>query len=35
MVIVAGSFTPLFGDDEVTRLRQYASSIAAALDRVT
>src|SRR6266851_4846167 len=35
MVIVAGPFTPLFGDDEVTRLRQYASSIAAALDRVT
>src|SRR5207245_9253094 len=35
MVIVAGSFTPLFGDDEVTRLRQYSSSIAAALDRVT
>ena len=35
MVIVAGPFTPIFGDDEVTRLRQYASSIAAALDRVT
>jgi signal transduction histidine kinase len=35
MVMVAGPFTPLFGDDEVTRLRQYASSIAASLDRVT
>jgi len=35
MVIVAGPFTPMFGDDEVTRLRQYASSIAAGLDRVT
>jgi len=35
MVIVAGPFTPLFGDDEVSRLRQYASSIAAGLDRVT
>ena len=34
MVIVAGPFTPLFGDDEVTRLRQYASSITAGLDRV-
>src|SRR3984893_3143410 len=35
MVIVAGPFTPLFGDDEVIRLRQYASSITAGLDRVT
>ena len=35
MVIVAGQFTPLFGDDEVMRLRQYASSITASLDRVT
>ena len=35
MVIVAGPFTPLFGDDEVIRLRQYASSITASLDRVT
>jgi len=34
MVIVAGAFTPLFGDDEVIRLRQYAGSITAALDRV-
>jgi two-component system, sensor histidine kinase len=35
MVIAAGSFTPMFGDDEVIRLRQYASSITASLDRVT
>ena len=35
MVIVAGPFTPLFGDDEVIRLRQYTSSITASLDRVT
>ena len=35
MVVVAGPFTPLFGDDEVRRLRQYASSITAGLDRVT
>jgi signal transduction histidine kinase len=35
MVIVAGPFTPLFGDDEVIRLRQYASSITVGLDRVT
>jgi signal transduction histidine kinase len=34
MVIVAGPFTPMFGDDEVMRLRQYASSITAGLDRV-
>ena len=35
MVIVPGPFTPLFGDDELIRLRQYASSITAGLDRVT
>jgi len=34
MVVVAGAFTPLFGDDEVIRLRQYAGSITASLDRV-
>jgi signal transduction histidine kinase len=34
MVVVAGAFTPLFGDDEVIRLRQYAASITAGLDRV-
>ena len=35
MVIVAGRFTPLFGDEELGRLHQYASSITAGLDRVT
>ncbi len=35
MVVVAGAFTPLFGDDEVIRLRQYAGSITAGLDRLT
>lgn len=34
MVIVSGRLTPLFGDDEMTRLRQYATSITAGLDRV-
>jgi signal transduction histidine kinase len=34
MVVVAGAFTPLFGDDEVIRLRQFAASITASLDRV-
>ncbi|HEY2596888.1 MAG TPA: HAMP domain-containing sensor histidine kinase [Candidatus Dormibacteraeota bacterium] len=35
MVIVAGPFTPIFGDDEIMRLRQYANSITAGLDRVS
>src|SRR5207244_648768 len=35
MTIVAGPFTPLFGQDEVFRLRQYAGSITAGLDRVS
>lgn len=35
MVIVSGRLSPMFGDDELSRLRQYASSIAAGLDRVT
>jgi signal transduction histidine kinase len=35
LVIVAGPFTPAFGDDEISRLRQYANSISAGLDRVT
>jgi signal transduction histidine kinase len=33
LVVVSGPFTPLFGSDEVTRLRQYATSITLALDR--
>jgi signal transduction histidine kinase len=35
MIIVMGGLTPLFGDDELSRLRQYATSISAGLDRVT
>jgi len=35
MIIVTGRLTPLFGDDELSRLRQYATSISAGLDRVT
>src|SRR6266516_1438225 len=35
IVIVAGRLSPLFGDDELSRMRQYAASIAAGLDRVT
>lgn len=35
MVVVAGPFTPIFGDDEISRLRQYANSITAGLDRVS
>ena len=35
MVIVSGRLSPMFGDDELSRLRQYATSIAAGLDRVT
>jgi signal transduction histidine kinase len=35
MIILSGAFTPLFGDDELVRLRQYAGSISAGLDRVS
>src|SRR5438552_3486812 len=35
MVIVSGRLSPLFGDDELARLRQYGASIAAGIDRVT
>ena len=35
MVVQAGPFTPAFGDDEILRLRQYANSISAGLDRVS
>lgn len=34
MVITTGRLSPMFGDDELARLRQYASSIVAGLDRV-
>jgi signal transduction histidine kinase len=33
MIILSGAFTPMFGDDEVVRLQQYAGSITAGLDR--
>jgi signal transduction histidine kinase len=35
MVIITGRLSPMFGDDELGRLRQYASSITAGLDRVS
>jgi signal transduction histidine kinase len=35
MTIISGPFTPIFGEDEVHRLRQYAGSITAGLDRVS
>jgi len=35
IVIVSGRLSPMFGDDELSRLRQYAASITAGLDRVT
>lgn len=34
IAVVAGPFTPLFGDDELARLRQYGVSMTVALDRV-
>jgi signal transduction histidine kinase len=34
LVIVSGRLTPVFGDDELSRLMQYASSVTAGLDRV-
>jgi signal transduction histidine kinase len=34
LVTVSGSLSPMFGDDELSRLRQYAASITAGLDRV-
>ena len=34
MAVTAGPFTPFFGTDELTRLGQYATSVAIALDRV-
>ena len=35
IVIVSGRLTPIFGDDELNRLVQYAISITASLDRVS
>jgi signal transduction histidine kinase len=34
IVIISGRLTPIFGDDELSRLVLYASSISAGLDRV-
>jgi PAS domain S-box-containing protein len=34
LAVLAGPFTPLFGDEELSRLSQYAVSITVALDRV-
>jgi signal transduction histidine kinase len=34
IVIMTGRLSPMFGDDELSRLRQYAASITAGLDRV-
>jgi signal transduction histidine kinase len=33
IVVVPGAFTPVFGGDEVTRLGEYAVSVASALER--
>ncbi|HUZ87244.1 MAG TPA: HAMP domain-containing sensor histidine kinase [Candidatus Baltobacterales bacterium] len=35
IVITSGRLAPTFSDDEMSQLRQYASSISAGLDRVT
>lgn len=35
LAVVAGTFTPYFGSDELRRLTQYATSITAALDRAS
>jgi PAS domain S-box-containing protein len=34
LAVLAGPFTPLFGDEELSRLAQYAVSITVAMDRV-
>ena len=34
LAVTAGPLTPLFGEDEVSRLRHYAVSVTTALDRV-
>jgi PAS domain S-box-containing protein len=34
IAVVAGPFTPLFGDEELSRLEQYGVAITVALDRV-
>ena len=34
LAVRAGEFTPVFGSDEVSRLRQYASTLSIAMERV-
>jgi signal transduction histidine kinase len=34
LIVIAGTYTPVFGTDEVARLHQYGAAMAAALDRV-
>jgi signal transduction histidine kinase len=34
LIVIAGTYTPFFGTDEVARLHQYGAAMAAALDRV-
>lgn len=34
MVVVSGAFSPIFGGEEIDRLREYATSVTVALDRV-
>jgi signal transduction histidine kinase len=34
LIVIAGTYTPVFGTDEVARLQQYGAAMAAALDRV-
>jgi signal transduction histidine kinase len=34
LAVVAGTFTPVFGTDEIAQLRAYASSVSAGLQRV-
>ncbi|HEV2475322.1 MAG TPA: HAMP domain-containing sensor histidine kinase [Candidatus Dormibacteraeota bacterium] len=35
LAVVAGTFTPVFGTDEITQLRAYANSVSAGLQRVS
>ena len=35
MILLSGRLSPMFGDDELGRLHQYATSITAGIDRVT
>lgn len=35
LAVVAGTFTPVFGSDEIAQLRAYASSVSAGLQRVS